>query len=496
MLPTQSINAAYVPPEEKKASKSKRKQFKSVSLPLKEIGQAERMKKKNNTILNPQYIKVLENIERSPFHQEKVNEYVEDVDKTQLVYSAMSQKNEERLRKTPTRKAIKLKTDLLTKMDDKVNSLTAKFARSHRKLLSMNNFSQSPDSKQLESLRGLSPATYRQSASIFEESKEEIENNNKNTTIMTSRAKLSSTQSMPKLPIAFSPQSSKSRKGGPQLSLRLDPLLKLNSTNEDFHLNDLETGAPSLIFSKDFQDTTQSIQSKKITLIPTTTEINFKINKLAISDIQPQQQQPPNSERLGSTLAGSTIIWSQKDLTEREKKSYIYLGKDYRKDIPSLANGILGSNMQLDDESKNFYLKSEVLYEASANDSKSLKKKLKLNQKEIAKNTKRFERLFEKKERIDEQGDVTSTMDHFKNQRYFKKHLVSKLVNAVMDKSHTLNNMYKEKEMKEMRELEIKNLNEDVVPEKNQDEEDDYDDPEAAYVTKLYDKIIKQNHKN
>jgi len=246
-----------------------------------------------------------------------------------------------------------------------------------------------------------------------------------------------------------------------------------------------------LIFSKDFQDTTQSIQAKKITLIPTTTEINFKLNKLALSEIQPQQQQPPNSERLGSTLAGSTIILSQKDLTEREKKSYIYLGKEYKKEIPSLSNGVLGSNMQLDNESKSFYLKAEVLYEASADDSKSLKKKLKDNQKEIAKNTKRFERLFERKERINEQGGVSSSMEHFKNQRHFKKHLVSKLVSAVMDKAHTLNNMYKEKEMREM---EIKNLKDEIVQEKNQEEEDDYDDPEAAYVTKLYDKIIKQNH--
>jgi len=222
MLPTQSINAPYVSPEEKKALKSQRKHFKSVSLPLKQIGQAEKMKKKNNAILNPQYIKVLENIERTPFQQEKINEYTEDVDKAQLVYSAMSQKNEERLRKAPTRKAIKLKTDVLSKMDEKVNSLTAKFARSHRKLLSlnsMNNFSQSPDSKQVESLRGISPATYRQSASIFEESKEDIENNNKNTTTATTKIKLSSTQSMPKLPLALSPQSGKSIKSRPQLSL-------------------------------------------------------------------------------------------------------------------------------------------------------------------------------------------------------------------------------------------------------------------------------------
>jgi len=342
-----------------------------------------------------------------------------------------------------TRDIKRSKTDILSRMDEKSSFLTTKFKREHKRNESLGIFSSSPkmgNSTRATSLSKLLPSTSIKDLSPTVQSTSKILSDSKISNITP--LKLSQNKSVIKISSQRDPATDRVRaKSYTKLTIKLDDMSRpvdKDAPSPALKI-DLDTNNPSLILG---QETPGENEMKRLPFLSGNSEINFsKINKIGPSEI--------SSTLILVTNGGSTIM--DRDLKEIspipfERRSLASLrdrenrGKN---DSPLFVSQVTSTRDKLDEEAETFYNRADAILEATAKETKRLKKKLQVGQRNLNRDYKKIEKMLNKNTLEDKTG-VTA----FRSQQSFKKELVNKIVNTIENKHHVLDVIQQQKGLK------------------------------------------------
>jgi len=202
---------------------------------------------------------------------------------------------------------------------------------------------------------------------------------------------------------------------------------------------DLDANSPSIIFG---QETPGENEMRRLPFLSGNSEANFsKVNRLGPSEI--------SSTLILVTEGGSKIM--DKDLKDispipYERKSLAHIKGDRergRNESPLLVSQVLSTRNRLDEEAENFYNKAEAILDATAKETRRLRKKLKRGQRSLNREYNKIEKMMNKNV-IEDKTMVTT----FRSQQSFKKELVNKIVGTIENKHQVLDMLQRQKSMK------------------------------------------------